>query len=118
MEVLKVEKIIFLLKQRIEGKVNKKLSRINVYRDLMQNEFNITHSRNLEFEIKWWESKFPVYEKELIEYKEKMFSLIEKIESLYNEFNRCLWASSIERDIFKLKTKVYNRNYKNNKNKN
>ena len=42
-----------------------------------------------------------------------MFSLIDKIESLYNEFNRCWWTSSIERDIFQLKTKIYNRNDKN-----
>ncbi len=111
-----MEKLLFLVKQRIENKTNKKLSRIKLYRDLMEKEFNITHSRNLEFEIKWWDSKIPVYEKELIEYKEKMFSLIDKIESLYNEFNRCWWTSSIERDIFQLKTKIYNRNYKNKKN--
>ena len=44
-----MEKLLFLVKQRIENKTNKKLSRIKLYRDLMEKEFNITHSRNLEF---------------------------------------------------------------------
>lgn len=111
-----MEKLLFLLEQLNEKKINKKINRIKELINLLEKEFKETNSSSVEVDIYWWNKQLIEYEKELLEKKETFSYLINQIKSYFEELEKDWVYPHLSYRIFQLKTKIYNRNYKNRKN--
>ena len=107
-----MEKLFNLFETKIEKNIIKRRELFKNLIELLKTDFAETHSCQSESDVYWWEKRSLEHEKEIKEYKEKMFKLLNDLRKINNGFENYWFAGTIRSRIFKLKLRQYTRNRK------
>jgi len=110
-----MNKILLSVELLVDKTIKNKINKYNQMIDLLEQDYREKKSFSTESDLYFWRERKEEYIKNLNGKKTDILYLTKQIEKIYLDLTREWIESSLNFRIFKLKTRIYNRNYKNKK---